>query len=101
MRTGIQMRRRRRWIALALATASLATASAADARPDSGEPGVTPPAPPAQEVELVTPDSFDWADAGIGAGAAAGILVLAGAAAGAGLRRRLTGSRQRAEGVLS
>jgi hypothetical protein len=100
MRTRIQIHRRPRWIALALATASLATASAADARPDSGTPGVTPPAPPAQEVELVTPDSFDWADAGIGAGAAAGIVVLLGAAAGAGLRRRPSPRRQ-AEGMVS
>ena len=79
MRTRIQIRRQRRWIALALAAASLATASAAGARPDSGEPGVTPPASPAQEVEVVTADSFDWADAGIGAGTAAGVALLAGA----------------------
>jgi hypothetical protein len=65
----------------------------AGARPASGEPGVTPPAPPVQVVEVVTADGFDWADAGVGAGTAAGLVVLAAAAAaGLGHRRRLASS---------
>jgi hypothetical protein len=32
-------------------------------------------------VEVVTPDGFDWADAGIGAGTAVGLVLLAGGAA--------------------
>jgi hypothetical protein len=89
MRTPIQIRRRRRrWIAVALAATSLSAAPAAGARLDSGEPGGTPPAPPAQEVEVVTADSFDWADAGIGAGTAVGIVLLAGAAAATVRRQR-------------
>jgi hypothetical protein len=86
-------RRRRRWVALALVAASLSAASTAGARPASGESGVTPPAPPAQEVEVVTADGFDWADAGIGAGTAAGLVLLAAAAtAGLAHRRRLASS---------
>jgi hypothetical protein len=89
MKTPIQIRRRRRrWIAVALAAASLSAAPGAGSRPASGEPGLTPPAPPAQEVEVVTADGFDWADAGIGAGTAAGIALVAGAAAAALTRRR-------------
>jgi hypothetical protein len=48
---------------------------------------VPPPAAPAQ-VEVVTADSFDWADAGIGAGIATGMALLAGAAAATFTRRR-------------
>ena len=91
MRTPIQIRRqRRRWIAAALAATSLATVPAVDARPDLADPRnslVSPPSPPAQEVEVVTADSFDWVDAGIGAGTAAGLVLLA-AAAGATVRRQ-------------
>jgi hypothetical protein len=93
MRTPIQIRRRRRrWIAAAVAAVFLSAVPAAGARPASGEPGVTPPAPPAQEVEVVTADGFDWADAGIGAGTAAGLVLFAAAAAGLGRRRRLASS---------
>jgi hypothetical protein len=93
MRTPIQIRKgRRRWIAAALAAACLSAAPTAGARRASGEPGVTPPAPPVQEVEVVTADGFDWADAGVGAGTAAGLVFLAAAAAGLGHRRRLASS---------
>jgi hypothetical protein len=94
MRTPIQIRRRRRrWMAAALAAAALSAAPAAGARPASGEPGVTPPAPPVQEVEVVTSDGFDWADAGVGAGTAAGLVLLAAATAtGLAHRRRLAAS---------
>lgn len=92
MRTPIQIRRRRRrLIAVALAAASLSTAPIAGARPDLDDPRnplVTPPAPPAQEVEVVTADDFDWVDAGLGAGTAVGIVLLAGGAAAALTRRR-------------
>ena len=94
MRTPIQIRRRRRrWVALALAAASLSAAPNAAARPESGNSGVTPSAPPVQEVEVLTADGFDWADAGVGAGTAAGLVLLAAAtAAGLGHRRRLASS---------
>jgi hypothetical protein len=90
-------RRYRRRITLTL-LAALILAPAAQARPDPTTGG---PVAEQQPVARQAGDGFDWADAGIGAGAAAGIVVLAGAATGAGLRRRSTGSRQRAEGVLS
>ena len=97
MRAPIQIRRRRRrWIAVALAAASLAAPPATQARPDLEDPrnpSVPPPAPAAQEVDVVTADSFDWADAGIGAGTAAGVVLLAAAwAAALGHRRRLANS---------
>jgi hypothetical protein len=93
MRSPIQIRKgRRRWIAAALAAACLC-APTAGARPASGEPGVTPPAAPVQEVEVVTSDGFDWADAGVGAGTAAGLVLLAAATAtGLAHRRRLASS---------
>jgi hypothetical protein len=92
MRTPFQTRRRRS-IAAALAAASLVWAPSAGARPESGEPGVTPPTAPAQ-VEVVTADGFDWADAGIGAGAAVGLVLLAAAATTAvGHGRRLASSQ--------
>lgn len=90
MGTPIQIRRRRRWLALALTMSALSAAPAAAARPDAGTQGVLPPAPSPRQVEVVRADGFDWADAGIGAGTAAGIALLAGAAAAAvGQRRRL------------
>jgi hypothetical protein len=92
MSTWIQTRRRRRrWSAVALAATSLAAVPAADARPDLADPRnplVSPPVPPAQEVEVVTADSFDWADAGVGAGTAAGVVLLVAAAAATVRRQR-------------
>ena len=87
MRLPFQIRRCRS--IAALVAASLVAAPSAGARPESGESGVTPPAAPAQ-VEVVTADGFDWADAGIGAGTAVGFVLLAAAAATAvGRGRRL------------
>jgi hypothetical protein len=94
VRTPIQIRRRRRrWIAVALAAVSLSAAPVAQARPDSGDPRHHPLVPEVREVEVVTADRFDWADAGVGAGTAVGIVLLA-AAGGAALdhRRRLASS---------
>ena len=92
MRIPFQIRRCRS-IAAALVAASLFAAPSAGARPEPGEPGVTPPAAPAQ-VEVVTADGFDWADAGIGAGTAVGLVLLAAAAATAvGHGRRLASSQ--------
>jgi hypothetical protein len=101
MSTWIQTRRRRRrWIAVALAVTSAAV-PAADARPDLADPRnplVSLPVPPAQEVEVVTTDSFDWADAGVGAGTAAGVVLLAAAAAATVRRqRRVSTSTRRKE----
>ena len=93
MGTSIQMCRRSRcWIAAALAVTSLGTVPAADAQPDMADRRnslVPPPMPTAQEVEVVTADSFDWADAGVGAGTAAGAVLLAAAAAATVRRRRV------------
>jgi hypothetical protein len=92
MRSSSQLHRphESRWIPLVLAAATLTAAPAADARPTSGEQGVTPPAPPVQAAGNTAADGFDWADAGVGAGTAAGLVVLAAAAAaGLGHRRRL------------
>jgi hypothetical protein len=73
----------------ALLAGALLAAPAAQARPDSDDPGNPSVRPPAQEVNVVTAgDGFDWADAGIGAGVAAGMALLAAAAAGALTRRR-------------
>jgi hypothetical protein len=94
MRAPIHIRKGRRpWIAVALAAACLPASPTAGARPASGEPGVTAPAAPVQEVEVVTSDGFDWADAGVGAGTAAGLVLLAAATAtGLAHRRRLASS---------
>jgi hypothetical protein len=91
MRIPLEIRRCRS-IAAALVAASLFAAPTAGARPESGEPGVTPPVAPAQ-LEVVTADGFDWADAGIGAGTAVGLVLVAAAAATAvGHGRRLASS---------
>jgi hypothetical protein len=74
----------------AVLAGALLAAPAAQGRPDLDDPRnpmVPPPAAPAQ-VEVVTADSFDWADAGIGAGIATGMALLAGAAAATFTRRR-------------
>ena len=68
--------RYRRVLAVAFASALLA-APAVSARPDPDGAGTGSVQPPAQ---LVSADTFDWADAGIGAGSAAALLLaLAGA----------------------
>jgi hypothetical protein len=75
----------------ALLTAVLLAAPSAQARPDLEDPRnplVPPPAPAVQEVDVVTADGFDWADAGIGAGIAAGVALLTGAGVAAALTRR-------------
>jgi hypothetical protein len=63
--------RYRRVLAIAFASALL-SAPAASARPDRDGAGTGSVQPPAQ---LVTADTFDWADAGIGAGSAAALLL--------------------------
>jgi hypothetical protein len=63
-----------------LAVASLFVVPAADAKPDSAARRVRPFAPPAQEVEFVTSDGFDWGRAGIGAGTRPTALSAAAAA---------------------
>lgn len=61
--------RYRRVLAVAF-TSALLSAPAASARPDpDGAGSVQPPA------QLVTADTFDWADAGIGAGSVAALLL--------------------------
>jgi len=68
--------RHRRVLAIAFASALL-SAPAASARPDRDGASAGTVQPPAQ---LVTADTFDWADAGIGAGSAAALLLALGGA---------------------
>jgi hypothetical protein len=84
MKTPTTIRRRRLWIAAALAS-TLAAAPAADARPDPGAARTVDR--PVAVVELRS-DGFDWADAGIGAGSVAGLSLLAAAALTLGMRRQ-------------
>ncbi len=87
--------RYRRVLAVAFASALL-SAPAASARPDPAGAGNGSVQPPAQ---LVTADTFDWADAGIGAGSAAALLL---ALAGAFARRsQIERTFQQAHGEVS
>jgi hypothetical protein len=91
VRTSTQAERSLGRVLSAVLAGALLAAPAAHGRPDLDDPRnplVPPPAAPAQEVEVVTADSFDWADAGIGAGIATGMALLAGAAAATLTRRR-------------
>ena len=63
--------RYRRVLAVAF-TSALLSAPAASASPDPGGAGNGSVQPPAQ---LVTADTFDWADAGVGAGGVAALLL--------------------------
>jgi hypothetical protein len=84
MKTSTRIRRRRLWIAAALASA-LVVAPAAQARPDEGGAGAVDRPVPIVQIQS---DGFDWVDAGIGAGGAAGLALLAVTAATLGQRRQ-------------
>ena len=86
--------RYRRVLAVAFASALL-SAPAASAKPDPAGAGNGSVQPPAQ---LVSADTFDWADAGIGAGSASALLL---ALAGAFARRSHSETFQHAHGQVS
>jgi hypothetical protein len=88
MTTSTGIRRRRRPVLRTLLAVALLVAPAAQARHQTITGAPTPRSKDVPVVVVKSNDTFDWADAGVGAGTAVGIALVGGAAAVAFIRRR-------------